>query len=129
MGLTALDPVQIASLVGGAVTFLLAIGAVGHTLVTKRDPRSATIWLLAILLLPLVGVALYVLFGINRYRRRAIRMREDHPRLAPAPSPDTATASATRNATRSQPKPWPRDPCPRRCATASPGCSRRSSRH
>nr|WP_281426509.1 PLDc N-terminal domain-containing protein [Paracoccus bogoriensis] len=107
----------------------MAIGAVGHTLVTKRDPRSATIWLLAILLLPLVGVALYVLFGINRYRRRAIRMREDHPRLAPAPSPDTATASATRNATRSQPKPWPRDPCPRRCATASPGCSRRSSRH
>ncbi|MFN3993134.1 MAG: phospholipase D-like domain-containing protein [Tabrizicola flagellatus] len=94
MGPTGLQTVEIASLVGGAVTFLLAVGAVGHALVTKRDPRSATIWLLAILLLPLVGVVLYVLFGINRYRRRAIRIREDHPRLVPAPPPDTATAPA-----------------------------------
>ena len=94
MVLTGLDTVEIASLIGGAITFLLAVGAVGHALVTKRDPRSATIWLLAILLLPLVGVVLYVLFGINRYRRRAIRMREEHPRLAPAPSPDPAMAPA-----------------------------------
>lgn len=60
-------PVEIASLLGGALTLALALGAVGHALLTKRDPRSATIWLLAILLLPLLGVILYLLFGINRY--------------------------------------------------------------
>ncbi len=99
MGLTGLDPVEIASLVGGAVTFLLAVVALGHALVTKRDPRSATIWLLAILLLPLVGVVLYVLFGINRYRRRAIRMRgrdsheADFQRLSRRLSPRPRTSS------------------------------------
>ena len=43
-------------------------GARGHY---KRDPRSATLWVLLIALLPLGGSLLYELFGINRYRRRA----------------------------------------------------------
>jgi cardiolipin synthase len=87
-------PVEIASLLGGALTLALALGAVGHALLTKRDPRSATIWLLAILLLPLLGVILYLLFGINRYRRRALRMRDAHPDLPVDAPRRTATPPA-----------------------------------
>lgn len=49
------------------------LGAAGHAVVYKRDPRSATLWVLLIALLPLGGAALYLLFGINRYQRRARR--------------------------------------------------------
>lgn len=42
-----------------------AVAAAGHAVVYKRDPRSATIWVLLIGLLPLGGSPLYLLFGIN----------------------------------------------------------------
>lgn len=90
----AIGHIGIASLLGGALTLALALGAVGHALLTKRDPRSATIWLLAILLLPLLGVILYLLFGINRYRRRALRMRDDRPHLSVEVPRMTATPPA-----------------------------------
>lgn len=50
-----------------------AFAAAGHAVVYKRDPRSATLWVLLIVLLPLGGSLLYLLFGINRYQRRARR--------------------------------------------------------
>ncbi len=59
-----------------------AVAAAGHAVVYKRDPRSATIWVLLIVLLPLGGSVLYLLFGINRYQRRARRLYPgtDRPR-------------------------------------------------
>jgi len=51
-----------------------AVAAAGHAVVYKRDPRSATLWALLIVLLPLGGALFYVLFGINRYQRRARRL-------------------------------------------------------
>jgi cardiolipin synthase len=59
----------------GAAVLVAAAFAAGHAIVYKRDPRSAALWLLAILLLPAVGPVLYMLFGVNRVQRRALRMR------------------------------------------------------
>ena len=44
----------------------VTIPTAGHAVIFKRDPRSATLWVLLIALLPLGGSLLYVLFGINR---------------------------------------------------------------
>lgn len=51
-----------------------ALTAAGHAVIYKRDPRSATLWVLLIALLPIGGSLLYLLFGINRYQRRARRL-------------------------------------------------------
>jgi cardiolipin synthase len=59
----------------GAAVLVAAVVAAGHAVLYKRDPRSATLWLLAILLLPAVGPVLYALLGVNRLQRRAMRLR------------------------------------------------------
>ncbi|MBB5016600.1 cardiolipin synthase [Rehaibacterium terrae] len=61
------------ALISGAV----ALAGIGHALVYKRDPRSATLWVLVIGMLPMLGTLLYLLFGINRYQRRARRWRSN----------------------------------------------------
>jgi cardiolipin synthase A/B len=58
-----------------SLSFGAALVSACHALVYKRDPRSATLWVLMIILLPLAGSVLYVLFGINRVHRRARRLR------------------------------------------------------
>ena len=52
------------------MSLAVAIPTAGHAVIYKRDPRSATLWVLLIALLPLGGSLLYGLFGINRYQRR-----------------------------------------------------------
>jgi cardiolipin synthase len=49
----------------------LALFMAGHAMLYKRDTRSSTFWILLILLVPWLGMALYLLFGINRIRRDA----------------------------------------------------------
>ncbi len=63
----------------------------GHALLHKREPRSATLWLIVIAVLPLAGSTLYLLFGINRIERRARRLRGSVHRgaVAAQPSHDT----------------------------------------
>ncbi|EPJ5239181.1 phospholipase D-like domain-containing protein, partial [Pseudomonas aeruginosa] len=56
------------------VSLAVAVPTAGHAVIYKRDPRSATLWVLLIALLPLGGSLLYGLFGINRYQRRARRL-------------------------------------------------------
>lgn len=65
------------SWVAGALTILLAVIASSHAVVYKRDDRAALGWVGVIWLVPVAGPVLYVLFGINRIRRRAILMRAD----------------------------------------------------
>lgn len=62
------------------ITNLLAAGAAaGHALMTKRDVRAAVAWLGVIILLPVFGWAVYLIFGINRIARRAEELRAgDH---------------------------------------------------
>ncbi|HXF44920.1 MAG TPA: phospholipase D-like domain-containing protein, partial [Burkholderiaceae bacterium] len=67
----------------------VALLAAGHAVIYKRDPRSATLWVLLIALLPLGGPLLYLLFGVNRTQRRAQRWRAEPPIRQPA-EPTTA---------------------------------------
>ncbi len=48
-----------------------------HALLTKPDPRGAFGWMVICWLFPLGGAILYGLFGINRVRTRARRLRGD----------------------------------------------------
>lgn len=57
-----------------------AAAAVGHAVLTKRDVRAAIGWVGLVVLFPLVGAALYAIFGINRIRRRATALRAQLPR-------------------------------------------------
>lgn len=61
-------------LVGG-LTLLLAVFTAGHVVLNKRDSRAAVAWVGLILLAPIVGAVLYMLFGVNRIRRRAAEYR------------------------------------------------------
>lgn len=66
-----LQPVQLAVLL---LFHLLSWGAAGHAVLTKRDPRSALGWSATLLFLPVVGLLLYLLFGISRTQSAAQRM-------------------------------------------------------
>ena len=53
---------------------LTALLASGHALLHKRDPRAATLWIVVIWLLPILGAVAYLVLGVNRIRRRAIQL-------------------------------------------------------
>lgn len=53
---------------------LVAAIASAHVVLNKRDVRAAIGWAGLIWLAPLVGVILYWLLGINRIKRRAVRL-------------------------------------------------------
>jgi cardiolipin synthase len=53
---------------------LAAVLASIHVLLHKRDSRAAALWVGLIWLLPVGGPMLYLIFGINRIRRRAIML-------------------------------------------------------
>ncbi|HEY1661456.1 MAG TPA: phospholipase D-like domain-containing protein [Verrucomicrobiae bacterium] len=53
---------------------LAALLASAHALLHKRDSRAATLWLGLIWFLPLFGPLLYLTFGFNRIRRRAVTL-------------------------------------------------------
>jgi len=73
-----LEPQTVFSL-AGVVYLLLAIAAGVHVVLNKQNEGAAFSWLGVIVLSPLLGAALYWLFGINRIRRRA---RADRPDIA-----------------------------------------------
>lgn len=52
-----------------------ALVVTGHAILTKEDVRAAIGWIGLAWLAPLIGAMLYFLFGINRLRRRAGRLR------------------------------------------------------
>lgn len=62
----------------GLINLIAAGWAAGHALLTKSDVRAAVAWLGVILLLPVFGWAIYLVFGINRIARRATELRGDH---------------------------------------------------
>ena len=65
----------------GVLYFTAAVIASGHVILRKEDSRAAVAWVGVIWLVPLVGPALYLIFGINRIRRRATELRGDLPRF------------------------------------------------
>jgi cardiolipin synthase len=64
-----------------AVVTVSALVASGHAVIYKRDPRAAVLWVGLIWLVPVVGPLLYLLFGINRIRRRAAMLLSDRERI------------------------------------------------
>jgi cardiolipin synthase len=77
----------LASQVGSSLGFLLALLLLAHLLRQKRSPVSTTAWLLAIVLLPYVGVPLYLMFGgrklLNMARHKPRVYQPRHERVAP----------------------------------------------
>lgn len=75
--------------VGG---FILAIFAIARLVGEKRPPSNTVAWLLMIILIPYVGVPLFLLFGGRKIKRLAKRKRPVAPRLSgvPAVAPEIA---------------------------------------
>jgi cardiolipin synthase A/B len=69
-------------LAGSVLSVLVAILAAGHVVLHKRDVRAALGWVGLIVVAPLLGAAAYLVFGVNRIRRRAqaLRLPEVRPR-------------------------------------------------
>jgi len=92
-----------------ALAFAAALAASTHALIYKREPRSAALWTVVIWLVPTIGPILYLLFGINRIRRRASALREDMVRHQ-TPSQLEVDASGTgvrTGVTTSRLRTWP----------------------
>ena len=73
--------------------FALAIIFIAHLLRQKRSPASTVAWLLVVVLIPYVGVPLYIFFGGRKLRRMAARKSPVYAggaqRTAPAIDLDT----------------------------------------
>lgn len=91
MGQPITDLLQAEWLVHAAmiVGFLLAVALVAHLLLHPRSPSGTLAWLLAIVLVPFVGVPLYLLIGGRKTQRTAARKAK----LDFAAVPDASTVS------------------------------------
>ncbi len=58
-----------------SLTLAVDLGAAAHVVMYKKDTRAAIAWVGIIWLVPVLGVVLYVMFGINRVQRRATILR------------------------------------------------------
>lgn len=63
------------------LTVAVPLTATGHIVLTKRDTKAAIGWVGAVWLAPYLGSVLYFIFGINRIRRRASRLRSAETRF------------------------------------------------
>lgn len=66
--------------------FLLAVFAIARLVGEKRPPSNTVAWLVVIVLIPYVGVPLFLLLGGRKIRRLARRKRPVLPRLPGVPS-------------------------------------------
>lgn len=74
----------------GAVSIVTSVIASGHVILFKRDVRAVILWVGLIWFAPVLGALLYVIFGVNRIKRRARVLRggiSQHPSLLPRPLP------------------------------------------
>ena len=64
-----------------AIGLVLAIGVTAHILLTQREVASAVGWMGLVWFAPVVGAICYVMFGVNRVKRRASQLRpqDDDP--------------------------------------------------
>lgn len=82
--------------VAGAVSLVTSVIASGHVILYKRDVRAVILWVGLIWLAPVVGALLYVIFGVNRIKRRAKVLRGDvaqHPAPVPRPPKNAEVSS------------------------------------
>ena len=64
-----------------AIGLVLAVGITVHILLTKREVASAVGWIGLVWFAPILGAITYAMFGVNRVRRlaRRLRPRDDDP--------------------------------------------------
>lgn len=79
-----LDPWKI---VASVLSVLVAVLAWSHVVLHKRDVRSALGWVGLIGFAPIVGAIAYMIFGVNRIRRRAQALRPPEVRPRPEDKP------------------------------------------
>ncbi len=65
------------------LSIVVALAATGHVILHKRDVRAALGWVGFIWLAPVLGAAAYLVFGVNRIRRRALALRLPDVRARP----------------------------------------------
>ncbi len=70
--------------IAGTLAFLLSLIVSAHILLRKREVRAAIGWIGLVWLAPVVGSALYFVFGINRIKRRG---SEIHASMGQIPVP------------------------------------------
>jgi cardiolipin synthase len=70
------------------MVLVLSVLTAGHAVLYKRDPRAAFAWALFAWVTPVIGPVSYLLFGVNRIRRRAALLR-GHPARHSQPEPPT----------------------------------------
>ncbi len=63
----------------GLFYLTLQICVTAHILLKKDDVKSAIGWIGLVWLAPILGSVIYILFGINRIRRRALSLRNKGP--------------------------------------------------
>lgn len=72
----------------GFVAFVLDVAASLHVVLRKRDARAATAWVGTIWLVPIAGVLLYAVFGLNRIRRKGTELQREVRQVARRSHPD-----------------------------------------
>lgn len=65
--------------IAGILYVVMQLCVTVHILLHKEDVKSAIGWIGLVWLTPLLGTVIYVLFGINRIRRRALTLRNKGP--------------------------------------------------
>lgn len=80
-----MDWLQLAAL---ALVVAAGLSASVHVLLHKRSTRAAAGWIGLIALAPLLGPALYAVFGVNRVFRRLQAFRAAHPPARQSVAPD-----------------------------------------
>lgn len=78
--------------------YLVVLLMVEHILRTRRDPRGMLIWILTLLLLPVIGLVLYLLVGQGRIQRKVRRRRRRRRKIELALSRQLAMLAASHDA-------------------------------
>ena len=69
--------------------FVIAVLVTAHVLLRKRETASAAGWIGLAWFAPITGAITYLMFGVNRVRRRARKLRPDNRKLEGRPEDAT----------------------------------------
>ncbi|MCA6073043.1 MAG: PLDc N-terminal domain-containing protein, partial [Endomicrobium sp.] len=65
------------AVVAASLYITLSVGTSVHILFYKDDIKSSIGWIALVFLSPFIGTMLYIFLGINRVRRKSIRLRKN----------------------------------------------------
>jgi cardiolipin synthase len=78
--------------------YVIALLIIERILRTRRDPRGTLVWILTLLLLPFLGLILYMLVGEMPIRRKVRRRRRRRRKIDPALSQQAAVLAESYDA-------------------------------